>query len=126
LHRRLPLTPACLTVGRGLAVGELAPLPRTLVTRLLAHAAATLAGSTANRANATGLERLHFAWAGATTGSGPFYVRLHGEDFAVEWFAREDGSVQGAWRDFAADRGRPWLRDTVAAPEFATTGRPSR
>jgi hypothetical protein len=110
-----PVAPNAIAVGRGIAVSEFAPVPRALVSRLLAHAATTWRGTTNAAPNAASVDHVHFACAGAIAGSGPFYVRLHGDDFAVEWFAGADGKVHGAWRGFAADSGRPWLRDAVFA-----------
>ncbi len=57
----------------------------------------------------TGLDHLHFAWAGPVTKDEPHYYRIHGGDFVVEFDNRQDGAnhIHSVWRDvendFAAD-----------------------
>jgi hypothetical protein len=106
LTRAVP--PAALGAEAGVAIDELPELPRALLHDLLAHAAATLAPGAPPPAN------VHFACAGSLRAGGAFYVRLHGDGFAVEWVARGDRVVHAAWHDFARGEA-PWLVEQVFA-----------
>lgn len=106
LQRSVPAS--AVTVGGGLALAAMPPLPRQLVTRLLQHASSSLAGG---RALAEG--SVAFAFAGSRAAGAAFYVRLHGPDFVAEWVTSADGMLRGACRDFARDVGTPWLREQV-------------
>jgi len=118
--RRAP--PEAVVVGGGIALAELDELPRQLLVRLLQHAAATMTGDRAAselaRLDARLRDGVTFAWAGPLGATTPFYVRLHGREFVVEWVARDGERMRGAWRDFALDAGTDYLVETVfgAAP----------
>lgn len=115
LARRVPA--AAVVVGAGIPLAELAELPRQLLVRLLRHAATTLTGDHAGpelaRLDARLRAGVTFAWAGELRAGAPFYLRLHGDEFVVEWVARDDGVVHAAWRDFVRDADRPYLGETV-------------
>lgn len=59
-------------------------------------------------------DAIRFAWAGATTrGSGPYYYRIQGPRFLIEFdSSQDDGNhVHTVWRDYDGDFGRDLLRD---------------
>jgi hypothetical protein len=105
------VSPAALASGAGVRWTR-DPVARGVLDRLLERSAEALLGAHARDelARLRARDALAFAWVGAGRGE-PWYVRVHGEDFAVEWVRTADGTLHGAWRDFARDAARPWLRD---------------
>ncbi|MCI0800781.1 MAG: DUF3500 domain-containing protein [Chloroflexi bacterium] len=61
----------------------------------------------------TGLDHLHFAWAGPVSKDEPHYYRIHGGDFVVEFDNRQDGAnhIHSVWRDVENDFAADVLRD---------------
>ena len=61
----------------------------------------------------TGLDHLHFAWAGPVTKDEPHYYRIHGGDFVVEFDNRQDGAnhIHSVWRDVENDFASDVLRE---------------
>lgn len=61
---------------------------------------------------AAGLEKLHFAWAGATTPDAPHYYRLHGPTVIIEYDNTQGGGnhVHSVWHDPRDGLGRDLLR----------------
>ncbi len=61
----------------------------------------------------TGVDHLHFAWAGPVTKDEPHYYRIHGGDFVVEFDNRQDGAnhIHSVWRDVENDFAADVLRD---------------
>ena len=55
-----------------------------------------------------GWGRTRLAWAGPTTGAGPFYYRVHGPRLLIEFDNTQDGGnhIHSLWRDPANDFGR--------------------
>ncbi len=115
MRRRVPCT--AVASGGGVMLADLDELTRQLLVRLLRHAAATLTAEQAamelTRLEAKVGAGVTFAWAGERRFGQPYYMRLHGCDFVVEWVGQADGSVHAAWRDFARDAAKPWLVDVV-------------
>jgi hypothetical protein len=60
----------------------------------------------------SGLDAVHFAWAGDGERFGPHYYRLHGPSFLVEYDNTQDNAnhVHAVWRDIARDFGGDPLR----------------
>ena len=86
LQRSVP--PSAIAVGGGIDLAAVDGLAHELLVQLLAHAAAG-PGAGAAMPNPSGV---HFAWAGELRSGAPFYLRLHGPQFAVEWVQRGDGA----------------------------------
>ncbi|MFN0186838.1 MAG: DUF3500 domain-containing protein, partial [Aquabacterium sp.] len=59
------------------------------------------------RARSGGAESLYFAWAGSTVRGRPFYYRVQGAHFLIEFDASQDGGnhIHTVWRDFRQDFG---------------------
>lgn len=62
------------------------------------------------RAN-DGLQTLRFGWAGATDPGQPFYFRVQGAAFLIEFDNSGGNHVHSVWRDFDGDWGRDVLGD---------------
>jgi hypothetical protein len=62
------------------------------------------------RAN-DGLQTLHFGWAGASEAGQPFYFRVQGAAFLIEFDNSGGNHVHSVWRDFDGDWGRDVLGD---------------
>ena len=65
------------------------------------------------KVKAAGIEKIGFAWAGATERGQKHYYRLQGPTFLIEFDnSQNDGNhVHSIWRDFNGDFGRDLLRD---------------
>ncbi len=61
----------------------------------------------------TGLDHLHFAWAGPVSKDSPHYYRIHGGNFVVEFDNRQDGAnhIHSVWRDVENDFAVDVLRE---------------
>lgn len=61
----------------------------------------------------SGLDHLHFAWAGPVSKDEPHYYRIHGGDFVVEFDNRQDGAnhIHSVWRDVENDFASDVLRE---------------
>jgi hypothetical protein len=59
-----------------------------------------------------GVDKIRFAWAGATERGRPHYYRIQGPLFLIEYDASQGGGnhIHTVWRDFAGDFGRDLLR----------------
>ena len=57
-----------------------------------------------------GLDRIIFSWAGSTDPGKPFYYRLLGPTFLIEYSNAQGDRAQSVWRDFDRDFGRDLLR----------------
>ena len=64
-----------------------------------------------------GLEKISFAWAGASERGKQHYYRIQGPTFLIEYDnSQNDGNhVHSIWRDFNGDFGRDLLREHVAS-----------
>ena len=62
------------------------------------------------RAN-DGLQTLRFGWAGASEPGQPFYFRVQGSAFLIEFDNSGGNHVHSVWRDFDGDWGRDVLGD---------------
>lgn len=97
--------------GRELALREpqglkLGAMPEALRQRALAlleaffgHLAPELARPVMARAREAGIDRVHFAWAGATDPSGLHYYRLHGPTLIVEYDRTGRDHAHSVWHD---------------------------
>jgi hypothetical protein len=100
----------------GIAAATLDDRQRALLLALIETYARTfepsLAAARLARVRQGGVEAIRFGWAGSTSGRGPYYYRLQGPLFLIEFdSSQDDGNhVHTVWRDFHGDFGRDLLR----------------
>ncbi|MCH9016432.1 MAG: DUF3500 domain-containing protein [Chloroflexi bacterium] len=84
-----------------------------LVSEYVNQVRSDLAGQKLADLKKTGLDHLHFAWAGPVSKDEPHYYRIHGGDFVVEFDNRQDGAnhIHSVWRDVENDFAADVLRD---------------
>ena len=84
-----------------------------LVSEYVNQVRSDLAGQKLADLEKTGLDHLHFAWAGPVSKDEPHYYRIHGGDFVVEFDNRQDGAnhIHSVWRDVENDFAADVLRD---------------
>jgi hypothetical protein len=102
-------TPAGLP-GAGMSPAQRALL-LGLVRQYLDRLPAALAAPRLDRLGGTGLDEVHFAWAGEAARGAPHYYRVHGPRLLVEYANAQDGAdhVHSVWRDPAGDFGADLL-----------------
>ena len=107
---------AAIERTEGLPVAAMNAAQRALVLRLLAEYLDNMDPSIAAPRHArileTGLERLHFAWAGTTEPGGPHYYRIHGPTVLIEYDNTQNDAnhIHTVWRDLENDFGGDLLR----------------
>ncbi|MEA2696261.1 MAG: hypothetical protein QOI66_532 [Myxococcales bacterium] len=100
----------------GLSAAKMDDRQRALLLTLIEIYARTFEPSLAEarlaRVREGGVEKINFGWAGATTGRGPYYYRVQGPLFLIEYdSSQDDGNhIHTVWRDFQGDFGRDLLR----------------
>jgi hypothetical protein len=105
-----------LKTPAGVPLGELSPEQRDAAMRLVAVYARNMRGDVAERELArvrdSGVERLHFAWAGPIDPGRPHYYRLHGPTVLIEYDNTQNDAnhVHSVWHDPAGDFGQDPLR----------------
>jgi hypothetical protein len=97
----------------GLAFAAMAEPQRHLIMRLIEEFVGAIRPATAEaeraRIRATGLEQIHFAWAGSLEPRRPHYYRLHGPAVLIEYDNTQNDAnhIHSVWhnpgRDFADD-----------------------
>ena len=99
----------------GLPGAGMSPAQRALllglVRQYLDRLPAALAAPRLDRLGGTGLDEVHFAWAGEAARGAPHYYRVHGPRLLVEYANAQDGAdhVHSVWRDPAGDFGADLL-----------------
>ncbi len=110
-----PLSPA------GLPASQMTPKQRELLMQLVdvyaSKMAPDIASERLSRLRSAGLEKIAFAWAGATD-PGPgkkHYYRIQGPTFLVEFDNTQNDAnhIHTVWREFNGDFGRDVLREHV-------------
>jgi hypothetical protein len=102
---------------RGLPYGELTPEQRQLFSLLIGQYIGRAAGpiglQTWQDITEQGIERLTFAWAGATEPGGGHYYSIAGPTFLAEYDNTQDDAnhIHSVWRDLRND----WGTDLLAA-----------
>jgi hypothetical protein len=102
---------------RGLPYGELTPEQRQIFSLLLGQYIGRAAGpiglQTWQDITEQGIERLTFAWAGATAPGGGHYYSIAGPTFLAEYDNTQDDAnhIHSVWRDLRND----WGTDLLAA-----------
>ncbi|NEZ04917.1 DUF3500 domain-containing protein [Wenzhouxiangella sp. XN201] len=110
-----PLEPA------GIAISDLRPEQVDQLVRLmdeyLERMSDDLAASRRARIEASGLDRITFAWAGSLEVGEPHYYRIQGPSFLVEYDNIQNNAnhIHSVWRDFDGDFGRDLLREHYEA-----------
>jgi len=87
-----------------------------LVSAFAEHLQPDLAAARLARVRAGGLETIRFAWAGGTERGRPFYFRIQGAGFMVEFDNSGGNHVHSVWRDFTGDWGRDMLSEHYRDP----------
>jgi len=100
---------------RGIAFGALSAAQQAqllaLVSAFAEHLQPELAQARLARVRAgEGLASLRFGWAGATEAGRPFYFRIQGAAFIIEYDNSGGDHVHSVWRDFDGD----WGHDVLA------------
>jgi hypothetical protein len=101
----------------GLAASAMRPDQQKLLERLLDawldSMPSDLAQARRARVFEGGIDKLRFAWAGSTSRGKPFYFRVQGPRFLLEFDASQDSGnhLHTVWRDFDGDFGRDLLRE---------------
>lgn len=105
----------------GILYAALQPAQQGLLRKIIEAYASTLEADVAaarmTAATGAGLDRVRFAWAGATDKGQKHYYRIQGPRFLIEFDnTQNDGNhVHSVWRDFNGDFGRDFLREHLAA-----------
>ncbi len=106
-----PLSPA------GLAAAAMTAPQRDLLMKLLDVYIGAMAGDIAadrlDRVHKAGVEKIAFAWAGATERGRKHYYRVQGPTFLIEYDNTQNDAnhIHSVWRDFNGDFGRDILRE---------------
>jgi hypothetical protein len=99
---------------KGIAFGELNAAQQAQLLSLIGsfaeHLKPELAQARLVRVRAGGLDALRFGWAGALDPGRPYYFRIQGPSFVIEFDNSGGDHVHSAWRDFNGD----WGRDVLA------------
>ena len=105
-----------LTTPAGLPLGEMTGDQRDMALRLVEEYARNMRGEIADaelrRLRDSGLERLHFAWAGALEPGKAHYYRLHGPTLLIEYDNTQNDAnhIHSVWHDPRNDFGLDLLR----------------
>ena len=83
----------------------------TLVAVFAEHLQPELAQARLARVRAAPLQTVRMAWAGSTAPREPFYFRIQGANFLIEFDNSGGNHVHSVWRDFEGDFGRDVLRE---------------
>jgi hypothetical protein len=101
----------------GIAAGALNGSQMDILTRLIDEYASVLASEIARQRTAavrsSGLNQIHFGWAGALQPGRPHYYRIQGGAFLIEYDNVQNGAnhIHTVWRDFTGDFGRDLLKE---------------
>ena len=82
----------------------------SLISAFAEHLKPELAQARLVRIRAGGLDSLRFGWAGAVEPGEPYYFRIQGPGFVIEFDNSGGNHVHSVWRDFDGD----WGRDVLA------------
>jgi hypothetical protein len=104
-----PLTPVGIA-WRQLPAAEQAVLLR-LVRAFAEHLRPELLEQRLQRVRSGGLDSIHFGWAGSLTRGEPYYFRIQGATFLIEFDNSGGNHIHSVWRDFTGDWGRDTLGD---------------
>ncbi len=80
-----------------------------LITALADHLQPDLAQARLGRVRAAPLDGIRMGWAGSTQAGQPFYFRIQGASFLIEFDNSGGNHIHSVWRDFDGDFGRDVL-----------------
>lgn len=83
----------------------------SLISAFAEHLKPEYAQARLARVHAGGLESLRFGWAGAVEPGEPYYFRIQGAGFLIEFDNSGGNHIHSVWRDFDGDWGRDALGD---------------
>lgn len=99
----------------GVAWQALVPEHQALLLELLVtfaeHLRPDLAEARLTRVRAAGLATLRFGWAGSLEPGKPYYFRIGGATFLIEFDNSGGNHIHSVWRDYQGDFGRDALRE---------------
>jgi hypothetical protein len=104
-----------LRAPAGVPLGDLGGESRAIALRLLETYArnmrSDLAEGELRKIHGAGIERVHFAWAGATDAGRPHYYRLHGPTVLIEYDNTQGNAnhIHSVWHDPRGDFGADLL-----------------
>lgn len=100
--------------AKGVAFTELSAAQQaqllSLVSAFTEHLEPEYAQARLARLRASGLNSIRFGWAGAVEPGAPYYFRIQGAAFVIEFDNSGGNHVHSVWRDFDGD----WGRDVLA------------
>jgi hypothetical protein len=103
-----PLTPA------GLPLSAMSPAEAERLKELIAVYAANLTPDLASfrlqRLQEAGMENISFLWVGSFNQDQPYYYRIQGPTFLIEFNLEDDNHIHSVWRDFNGDFGEDLLQ----------------
>jgi hypothetical protein len=105
----------------GLAVGQMSSAHRNMVMKLIDSYAnimpADIAAERMARIKSAGIEKIMFAWSGATEKGRPYQYQVQGPTFLIEHNNTQNNGnhVHAVWRDFNGDFGRDVLAEHMAS-----------
>ncbi len=82
-----------------------------LITTFAEHLRPEWAEARTARVRAGGLESIRFGWAGSGIRGEPYYFRIQGATFLIEFDNSGGNHIHSVWRDFQGDWGRDVLAD---------------
>jgi hypothetical protein len=101
----------------GVAAGQMTKQQKALLEKLLeeyfSRMPQDIADERRKKVRETGLENIHFAWAGGTERGEPHYYRIQGPTFLIEYDDTQNNAnhIHTTWRDFNGDFGADLLRE---------------
>ena len=90
-----------------------------LIVTFAEHLRPDLADARLARVRAGGMSTIRFGWAGSVTRGQPYYFRIQGATFLIEFDNSGGNHIHSVWRDFQGDFGRD-----VLAEHYARSGGP--
>lgn len=110
-----PLSPAGLPASAMSAAQR--KMLQNLIDVYLSRMPADVADERMKKIRASGLEKIHFSWAGEIEPKLPHYYRVQGPTFLIEYDNTQNDAnhIHSGWRDFEGDFGRDLLREHYQA-----------
>lgn len=111
-----PHRSALLQVFSGLPASEMTTAQQNLLMDLIeeyvSNVADGLARAYIEKIGQSGIDNIYFAWAGGTQPGQPYYYRIHGPTFVIEYDHTQNNPnhVHSVWRDSANDFGEDLLK----------------
>jgi hypothetical protein len=107
-----PLAPVGVRLPELSSGGQAALLK--LITAFAEHLRPELLEARLGRVRAGGFDSIRFGWAGSLRRGEPYYFRIQGATFLIEFDNSGGNHVHSVWRDFEGDWGRDILGEHYA------------